>query len=95
MEWGPIITGVLSIFALLLKQYMDGAPKRQEEARNALVEKGREDIADGNTIAVNARADELLSGGSLPTEGNPAADSAGGQHSDESEAERFQKLLNS
>ena len=84
MEWGPIITGVLSIAGLLLKWYMDRAPQRAEEARNEATQKGRQDIATGNIDAIDQRLDIVLS---QPT----AADCAPGQHSDADLLQRLER----
>ncbi len=66
MEWGPIITGALSIIGLLLKAWFDGAPKRKTEAADAAIQQGRKDIVDGNVDAVSERLDRLLSVDQLP-----------------------------
>jgi hypothetical protein len=59
MEWGAIITGLLSIASLLLKMYMDRTPQRTQEERDEEINQGRLDIANGDTAAVGARIDSV------------------------------------
>lgn len=81
MEWGPIITGLLSIVALIFKWWLDSAPKRDQEAADEATQQGRADIADGNSDAVNDRIDRLLSGQS-DTEGQHGTEDLSGRIAD-------------
>lgn len=54
-----LIVTVLGIASLILNIYISNSPKRREEERNAEIEKGREDIVNGNVDAVEQRIDRL------------------------------------
>ena len=92
MDWIGLLTGIASIFAALIKIWMDNAPERAKEAANATIQNGRNDVLEGNVAMVNITLDGLLSSVSLPTTG-ATSDSATGQHSDENIATDIGDLL--
>jgi len=61
--WGAAIATALAIIAGALKWWQNGKPARNQEKRNAEIQKGRTDIANGNAAAVSARLDSLLAPG--------------------------------
>jgi len=87
-----LITSVLTLIGLLLKIWVANQPKRDQEAKDAEIQRTRAAIATGDDATVNTTLDGLLSGGGMPTEGT-ASDSATGQHSDTDTAKRINDVL--
>lgn len=58
------------VLILLLKVWQDGQAGRDQEARNAEIQQGRTDIANGNATAVGERIDSVLT----VQAGTPAGD---------------------
>ncbi|MDA8114994.1 MAG: hypothetical protein M0Z43_09760 [Acidithiobacillus sp.] len=59
MEWAAAAAGLFTIIGLLLKAWMANSPERTQEARNAAIQQGRTDIANGNVAAVSQRIDSV------------------------------------
>ena len=53
-----IVAALLTIGVLLLKRRQ--TPEAKNEQRNEEIQKGRQDLVDGNADAVTARVDRLL-----------------------------------
>lgn len=72
MEWAAVISAALGIAALVLKAWLEKAPKREQEKRNDEIQEGRQDIATGNADAVSARIDSVCGqrSGDTPILGN-------------------------
>ena len=68
MELGAALTAVISLIGVLVKLWIDGKPKREEEKASDKLQQGRQDIVQGNTDAIEQRIDQLCggSGGSAP-----------------------------
>lgn len=63
---------ILAILAylipFLLDAWKENSPNRKEEKRYGEIQQGRQDIIDGNAVAIQSRIDRLLS---VPENGKP------------------------
>ena len=60
MEWAAAVAALLGVVGILLKMYIANAPYRAMEKTYDEIEKGRQDIANGDSDAVSSRIDKLL-----------------------------------
>jgi len=54
------VTAVFTVIAALLQIWAENSPQRAKEKRDAEIQQGRTDIANGNVAAVNQRLDRVL-----------------------------------
>lgn len=73
MEWAAVISGALTIIALLLKAYLNR--DKNDEQTEAIQEK-RQDIVDGDVAAIESRIDELLTNADGSAAGIESAEDA-------------------
>jgi len=64
------ITAVFSVIALLLEVWTKAAPKRAKEKKDEAIQRGRQDLHDGNADAVTTRLGIVFDAPPLAGSGN-------------------------